>query len=142
MKNPIHPCLWFNGNAKEAATFYCSVFANSKITTDTAMVVNFELNGRKFMGLNGGPQFSFNEAVSFVIECDTQEEIDHYWNRLSADGGQESRCGWLKDRFGVSWQVIPAQLGQLMSIHPDKSKRVMEALMKMQKLDIATLENA
>ncbi len=142
MKNPIYPCLWFNGNAKEAATFYCSVFDNGKITTDTAMVVNFELNGRKFMGLNGGPQYTFNESVSFVIECDTQEEINHYWNSLTADGGQESRCGWLKDRFGVSWQVIPVQLGQLMTINPDKSKRVMEALMKMNKLDIVTLENA
>jgi predicted 3-demethylubiquinone-9 3-methyltransferase (glyoxalase superfamily) len=93
MTNQIYPCLWFDGQAKAAAEFYCSVFKNSKITTDTPMVVNFELNGKKFMGLNGGPVFKFNEAVSMVVECETQEEIDNYWNKLTADGGQESQCG-------------------------------------------------
>lgn len=140
MKNPIYPCLWFDGNAKEAAEFYCSIFKNSKITADTPLVVNFDLNGRKFMGLNGGPQFKFNESVSFVIECETQEEIDHYWNNLTK-GGQESMCGWLKDKYGVSWQVIPSILGQLMS-DPAKSQRVVQAFLKMKKFDIATLQNA
>jgi predicted 3-demethylubiquinone-9 3-methyltransferase (glyoxalase superfamily) len=140
MKNPIYPCLWFNGNAKEAADFYCSVFPNAKITVDTPMVVNFEINGRKFMGLNGGPNFKFNEAVSFVIECANQKEIDHYWDALTKDG-EESMCGWLKDKYGVSWQVIPANIGEIMS-HPEHGERSMQALLKMRKLDIATLENA
>jgi predicted 3-demethylubiquinone-9 3-methyltransferase (glyoxalase superfamily) len=141
MKNPIYPCLWFDGQAKAAAEFYCTVFKNSKITTDTPMVVNFDLNGRKFMGLNGGPHFKFNEAVSFVVECDTQEEIDHYWNKLTSDGGMESQCGWLKDRYGVSWQIIPAVIGELMS-DPAKGQRVMQEVMKMKKLDIAKMMNA
>ena len=97
MTNQIYPCLWFDGQAKAAAEFYCSIFENSKITTDTPMVVLFELNGKKFMGLNGGPQFKFNEAISFVVDCETQEEIDYYWGALSA-GGSESKCGWLDDK--------------------------------------------
>ena len=278
MNNNIHPCLWYDGNAKAAADFYCSLFPGSKITADTPMVVNFELNGQKFMGLNGGPmfkpnpsvsffitnesddeinelwkqlseggkvmmaldkydwsekygfvqdqfglawqimkgkfsdvnqkitpsflfvgnnfgkaeaavkfyaevfpqssingillyqenegpaagtvkhsqftldkkvfmamdgfgphEFAFNEAISFVVECKDQQEIDYYWNTLTADGGQESQCGWLKDKFGVSWQIIPAILGKLMS-NPATSQKVMAAFMKMKKFDIATLE--
>lgn len=279
MTNQIHPCLWFDGKAKEAAELYCSVIKNSKITTDTPMVVMFELNGKKIMGLNGGPMFkinpsislfiladtidetneiwnklekdsmkvlmpidkypwserygwlqdkfgmtwqimvadsgdaglkitpsmlftgkqfgraeeavkfyssvfnnsstdvmllypegdanagkvmfsefkldkypiiamdgpgeheySFNEGVSFVVNCDTQEEIDHYWNKLT-EGGEESMCGWLRDKFGVSWQIVPAMIGKLMA-DPEKGKRVMQEILKMKKLDIKTLENA
>lgn len=140
MNNPISVCLWFDGQAKEAATFYCSVFKNSRITADTPMVVTFELNGRKFMGLNGGPAFKFNEAISLVVECNTQDEIDYYWNHLSA-GGQESQCGWLKDQYGVSWQIVPAMLGQLMS-DPTKAERVTKALLQMKKLDIEKLVQA
>jgi predicted 3-demethylubiquinone-9 3-methyltransferase (glyoxalase superfamily) len=141
MKNEIYPCLWFNNQAKAAAEFYCTIFPNSKVTLETPMVVNFELNGKKFMGLNGGPHFKFNEAVSFVIPCENQQEIDHYWNKLIADGGQESQCGWLKDKFGLSWQVVPTILGELMS-HPEKGHRVAQAFMKMKKFDIETLKNA
>ncbi len=141
MKNPIYPCLWFDGKAQEAANFYCSVFENSKIISDNQMVVAFELNGKKFIGLNGGPHFKFNEAVSFVIECEDQEEIDYYWNTLTANGGSESMCGWLKDKYGVSWQVVPAILPELMS-DPEKAPRVMEAFMKMKKFDIKTLMEA
>lgn len=137
----MYPCLWFDGKAKEAATFYCSVFKDSKILSENPMVVMFELNGQKFMGLNGGPMFTFNEAVSYVVECANQEEIDHYWTSLTADGGEESMCGWLKDKYGFSWQIVPAVLGKLMS-DPEKGQRVMQALMKMKKLDLATLTNA
>lgn len=143
MVNPLYPCLWFDGNAKEAAEFYCSVFKNSKITVATPMVVNFELNGRKFMGLNGGPMFNFTEAVSFVIDCADQAEVDHYWNTLTADGGQESMCGWLKDKYGLSWQVVPVELGELMGKgDPKKANAMMQALLKMKKLDIAVLKAA
>jgi predicted 3-demethylubiquinone-9 3-methyltransferase (glyoxalase superfamily) len=141
MNNQIFPCMWFDGNAKSAAEFYCSVFKNSKITDENPMVVMFELNGKKVMGLNGGPQFKFNEAVSFVVNCDTQEEIDYYWEKLTGDGGQESMCGWLKDKFGFSWQIVPSMLAQLMS-DPSKGQRVMQALMGMRKLDIDKLKNA
>jgi predicted 3-demethylubiquinone-9 3-methyltransferase (glyoxalase superfamily) len=141
MSHTMYPCLWFEGQAKAAATYYCSIFKNATIVDENPMVVIFELNGSKFMALNGGPQFNFTEAISFVIPCDTQVEIDHYWNSLTADGGQESRCGWLKDKFGVSWQIVPAHLGKLMA-DTEKGARVMQALMKMDKLDIATLENA
>lgn len=141
MTNQLYPCLWFDGNARAAADFYCSIFPNAKIIVDTGMVVNFELNGQFFMGLNGGDNFKFNEAISFVIPCKDQAEIDHYWNNLTADGGAESQCGWCKDKFGVSWQVIPANLGTLMS-DPEKGPRVMQAFMKMKKFDIATLMNA
>ncbi|HET7819150.1 MAG TPA: VOC family protein [Bacteroidia bacterium] len=140
MNSTIYPCLWFDGKAQEAAKFYCSVFKNSKITIDTPMVVNFELNGKKFMGLNGGPNFKFNEAISFVIDCETQEEIDYYWSKLS-EGGSEQQCGWLKDKYGVSWQVVPTILGKLMS-NPEKSGRVIQAFMKMKKFDIEKLMNA
>lgn len=140
MTNQLYPCLWFDGQAKAAAEFYCSVFKNSKITTDTPMVVNFELNGQKFMGLNGGPHFKFNEAVSFVVNCENQEEIDYYWNKLT-EGGQESQCGWLKDKFGLSWQIVPSILGKLMT-DPEKAPRVMQAFMQMKKFDIEKLMNA
>lgn len=140
MKNPIYPCLWFDGQAQEAAKFYCSVFKDSKITADNGMVVTFEVKGNKFMCLNGGPMFKFNEAVSFVVDCETQDEIDYYWNKLTADGGEESQCGWLKDKFGVSWQIVPTVLPKLLS-NPEKSQAVMQAFMQMKKFDIATLEN-
>ena len=141
MTNQIYPCLWFDGQAQAAAKFYCSVFKNSKITEDNQMVVSFELNGKKFMALNGGPQYKFNEAVSLVVDCETQQEIDHYWKSLTADGGSEGNCGWLKDKFGVSWQVVPTVLKKLLS-NPDKAQSVMQAYMKMKKFDIKTLENA
>ncbi len=140
MTHPIYPCLWFDGQAKAAAEFYCSVFTNSKILADNPIVVTFELNGTKFMGLNGGPQFKFDEAVSFVVNCDTQEEIDYYWEKLTA-GGQESMCGWLKDKFGVSWQIVPAKLAELMG-DPARAERVTKAFMNMRKLDIEALMNA
>lgn len=141
MTNSIFPCLWFDGQAKEAATFYCSVFKNSKIISENPVVVMFEINGTKFMGLNGGPNFKFTEAVSFVVNCETQAEIDHHWDKLTAAGGQESMCGWLKDKFGVSWQIVPTILGELMS-DPKRAERVTQAFMKMKKLDIETLKQA
>ncbi len=141
MTKPIVTCLWFDGQAKAAAEFYCTVFKDSKITSMSPMVVTFELNGTKFMGLNGGPQFKFDEAISFVVNCDTQEEIDYYWEKLTAEGGQESMCGWLKDKFGVSWQIVPANIAQLMS-NPAKAERVTKAFMNMRKLDIEALKNA
>lgn len=141
MKRQIYPCLWFDGQAKEAAQFYCSIFENSKITADNEMVVTFELNGKQYMGLNGGPEFKFNEAISFVIDCESQEEIDYYWSKLTADGGSEGKCGWLKDKFGVSWQVVPTILPKLLS-DPEKAQRVVQAFMKMKKFDIKALENA
>jgi len=141
MTHEIYPCLWFDGNAQEAAKYYCTVFKNAKITADNPMVVMFEIDGKKFMCLNGGPHFKFNEAVSFVVNCDTQEEIDYYWNTLTANGGAESQCGWLKDKFGLSWQIVPTILPKLMS-DPSRAQNVMQAFMKMKKFDIKTLENA
>lgn len=141
MIKSIYPCLWFDGQAKAAAEFYCSVFKNSKILTDTPMVVTFELNGQKYMGLNGGPHFKFNEAVSLVVSCETQEEIDYYWEKLTSGGGQESRCGWLKDKFGFSWQIVPSILDQVMA-DPAKAKRAMDAIMTMNKLDLEKIKNA
>jgi predicted 3-demethylubiquinone-9 3-methyltransferase (glyoxalase superfamily) len=133
--------LWFDGQAQAAAAFYCSIFPNSKIINDSGVVVNFELNGQPYMGLNGGDLFKFNEAVSFVINCKDQEEINYYWNKLTTDGGSEGNCGWCKDKYGLSWQVVPAILGELMS-DPDKGQRVVQAFLKMKKFDIETLENA
>ena len=141
MTNQIYPCLWFDGQAKAAAEFYCSIFNNSKITEENPMVVRWELNGQQFMGLNGGPQFKFNEAVSFTIECESQEEIDHYWNNLISNGGSESQCGWCKDKYGVSWQVVPKILSKLMA-DPEKGKRVVAAFMQMKKFDIQSLLKA
>lgn len=140
MKHNIHPCLWFDGQAKEAADFYCSIFPNSKIISTSPMVTNFEIDGAQFLALNGGPQFKFNESISFMIGCDTQEEIDYFWEKLSYVPEAE-QCGWLKDKFGVSWQVIPNILSDLME-DPEKADRVVAAFMKMKKFDIEALKNA
>ena len=140
MIKPLYPCLWYDGNAKEAADYYCSIFKSSKITSENPMVVTFELNGFKFMGLNGGPHYKFSPATSFVVECDTQEEIDYYWEKLG-EGGSYSKCGWLDDKFGMLWQIVPSVLSKLMS-DPEKAPRVIEAFMQMSKFDIAALENA
>ncbi len=140
MTKEIYPCLWFDGKAKEAADYYCTIFKNSKITSENPMVVSFELNGKKFMGLNGGPMYKFSPATSFVIECDTQEEIDHYWEKLGKDGVY-NQCGWLDDRFGVSWQVVPTILSKLMS-DPLRQDKVVQAFLKMKKFNIEELMNA
>ena len=137
MTQQIYPCLWFDGKAREAAEFYCNIFENSSIISDNGLVVIFQLNGAKFMGLNGGPMFKFSEALSLVIDCETQEEIDFYWNRLT-EGGEESMCGWLKDRYGVSWQVVPFNLITLLS-DPTHAKSVEKALLQMRKIDIEKL---
>lgn len=140
MTNQLYPCLWFDGQAKAAAEFYCSIFPNSKISSENPMVVRWEINGHPFMGLNGGPHYKFSPANSYVVECDTQEEIDHYWNKLG-EGGIHNQCGWLDDKFGVSWQIVPSILGKLMS-DPERSQRVMAAFMQMKKFDIEKLVNA
>jgi predicted 3-demethylubiquinone-9 3-methyltransferase (glyoxalase superfamily) len=154
MQGRITPNLWFDTNAEEAATFYVSVFENSRVTSIThyteagpreagmVLTVEFELNGQRFVGINGGPHFTFDEAISFEIDCETQEELDYYWERLS-DGGEEGQCGWLKDRFGVSWQVVPAGMAELFA-DPDRQRatRAMEAMLKLRKLDLAALEAA
>lgn len=154
----IIPFLWFDGNAEEAANFYTSIFKNAKIGSisrysedgakvagrpkGSAMVVTFQLNGQEFMALNGGPQFKFTEAISFMVNCETQPEVDEVWEKLS-QGGKKGRCGWLKDRFGVSWQVVPTALARLMSSRdPQRSGRVMQALMKMDKIIISDLQRA
>jgi len=151
----ITPFLWFDHQAEAAAQFYTSIFKNSKILhvsrygdagpgpKGSVMVVNFQLAGQEFTALNGGPRFTFSEAFSFVVNCENQNEIDEYWSKLTADGGQESMCGWLKDKFGFSWQIVPTELGKLMSAKdPQTASRVMEALLKMRKLDIAKLKAA
>lgn len=140
MSKPIYTCLWFDGQAKAAAEFYCSIFKDSKILSENPMVVMFELNGTKFMGLNGGPKYKFTPATSFVIDCDSQAEIDHYWEKLG-DGGTYSQCGWLDDKYGISWQIVPSILGSLMA-DPNKSPRVIDAFLKMTKFNIETLLNA
>lgn len=150
----ITPCLWFNDNAEEAMKFYTSVFKKSKkgkisrygkgapMPEGTALTVTFQLEGQEFLGLNGGPLFKFSEAISFVVHCKTQKEIDYYWEELSK-GGAKVECGWLKDKFGLSWQIVPTILSELMtSKDPKKSSRVMQALLKMKKLDIKTLKEA
>lgn len=141
MTKQIYPCLWFDGQANAAADYYCAVFKDGKIISENPMVVIFEINGTKFMGLNGGPQYKLTESVSFVVDCETQEEIDYYWEKLTADGGQEGMCGWLKDKFGVSWQIVPSILGSLMS-DPEKGQRVMQAFLQMNKFDIEKLKQA
>ena len=151
----ITPFLWFDNNAEEAAQFYTSVFKNSRILSvsrygdagpgpkGSVMVVSFQLEGQQFTALNGGPLFKFSEAFSFVVSCENQQEIDYYWNKLTSGGGQESQCGWLKDKFGFSWQIVPTALGKLMTDKdPKKANRVMQALLQMKKLDLATLEQA
>jgi predicted 3-demethylubiquinone-9 3-methyltransferase (glyoxalase superfamily) len=150
----ITPFLWFDTQAEEAAKFYTSIFPNSKIVTlarygeagpgprGSVMTVVFELDGQRMIALNGGPQFKFTEAISLSVDCKTQEEVDHYWTKLS-QGGQESQCGWLKDRYGLSWQINPTILGELLADpDPKKAKRVMEAMLKMKKIDIAALKAA
>jgi predicted 3-demethylubiquinone-9 3-methyltransferase (glyoxalase superfamily) len=138
----ITPFLWFDNQAEEAAKFYGSIFKNSKIINSSPMVTVFELEGQKFMGLNGGPNFKFTEAVSFFVNCESQEEVDYFWGKL-CDGGQESQCGWLKDKFGLSWQIIPDTLMKLMGDpDPVKSQRVMNAMLKMKKIDVAKLQEA
>ncbi len=159
IKDKIAPCLWFDTQAEEAAKFYVSVFKSGKLgrishypnegqdvhqqPAGRVLVVEFELDGQQFLGLNGGPQFKFTEAVSFIIACDTQQEIDYYWEKLTAEGGQPSQCGWLKDKYGLSWQVAPSKIGDWLT-DPDKRKsaRVFAAVMPMEKIDLATLEKA
>ena len=137
MKNPIYPCLWFEDQAQEAARFYCSVFENSRIISENDIVVMFEINGNLFMALNDGTKFQFNESVSFVVNCDSQQEIDHYWEKLT-EGGEESMCGWLKDKYGVSWQIVPSILPELMN-DPERSKKVIQAFLQMRKFNIEAL---
>lgn len=157
-KQQITPCLWFDKNAEEAVNFYIAVFRNSKITAivrfgnagqevhggapGAVLAIDFELDGQKFSCLNGGPHFKFSEAVSFQVPCETQEEIDYYWSALSK-GGSESDCGWLKDKFGLSWQVFPGRLLEMLR-DPDREKadRAMSAMLKMSKIDLATIERA
>ena len=151
----ITPFLWFDNQAEEAANFYVSVFKNSKILSVTrygdtgpgpkgsVMVASFELDGQKFNALNGGPIFNFTEAISLVVNCESQAEVDHFWEKLTADGGQEVQCGWLKDKYGLSWQIVPTILVELLQDQdPDKTQRVMKAMMKMVKMDIDTLKRA
>jgi predicted 3-demethylubiquinone-9 3-methyltransferase (glyoxalase superfamily) len=152
--NKITPFLWFDMQAEEAMNFYTSIFKNSKIVNvsrygegapvpaGTVMTATFELNGQTFIALNGGPQYKFTEAISLYVDCETQAEVDELWEKLCA-GGEEGQCGWLKDKFGLSWQIIPKALGQLMSDpDPAKARRVMEAMFKMRKIDIETLRQA
>lgn len=147
--NKITPFLWFDGKAEDAMNFYASVFKNSKIEQvnrsgkdGPVFSVSFELEGQKFIGLNAGPQFKFNEAVSFFINCESQEEVDYYWNKLT-EGGAEQPCGWLKDKFGLSWQVVPSALGRLLGDKdPVKANNVMQAMMKMKKIIVKDLEAA
>ncbi|HWG56739.1 MAG TPA: VOC family protein [Gaiellaceae bacterium] len=151
---PIVPNLWFDNEAEEAAEFYVSIFPNSRIVSKalypegspgeagTVMTVEWELDGNRFVGINGGPQFTFSEAVSFMIECDSQEEIDFYWERLT-DGGRESMCGWLVDRFGLSWQVVPKGMDELFANpDPEPARRAMQAMLGMRKLDVEALRRA
>lgn len=145
----ITPFLWFDGNAEEAVDFYLSTFGNSKKTSSLpgpggkALTVAFQINGQDFVALNGGPMFKFTEAISFVLTCETQEEIDDLWEKLTANGGQESMCGWLKDKYGLSWQIVPPALSKLLGDKDAvKAGRVMQAMMKMKKIIIADLENA
>jgi predicted 3-demethylubiquinone-9 3-methyltransferase (glyoxalase superfamily) len=156
MTNQITTCLWFDNQAEEAANFYTSIFKNSKIESvsrygkegfeihgqkeGTVMTIGFQINGHSFMALNGGPVFKFTEAISFQVFCETQEEIDYYWNKLT-DGGHESQCGWLKDKFGLSWQIIPAILSKLLS-DPARTGRVTQAFLQMKKFDIEKLMQA
>jgi len=145
----ITPFLWFDTQAEEAMNFYVSLFRNSRVIAISrgpdgrAFSVSFELEGQEFMGLNAGPEFKFNESISMYVDCEDQAEVDAYWNALTADGGEESMCGWLKDRYGLSWQIIPRQLGELMGDpDPEKSTRVRDAMLRMQKIIIADLQKA
>jgi len=150
----ITPFLWFDNNAEEAMNFYVSIFKNSKVISvarygdagpgpkGSVMTANFQLDGQEFVALNGGPHFKFTEAISFVVNCETQQEVDEFWEKLSA-GGEESRCGWLKDKYGLSWQIVPTILPRLLQDKdPVKAKRVMEAMLQMNKIDIKKLKQA
>lgn len=153
--NKLATCLWFNTQAEEAAKFYTTVFKNAQITdivrntedspsgkAGTVLTVGFTLDGQQYLALNGGPQFTFTEAISLIVNCDSQEEIDYYWDKLT-EGGRETACGWLKDKYGLSWQIVPRVLPKLLQDkNKAKAQRVMQALMKMKKLDIAALEQA
>jgi len=154
MKQKISPNLWFDGNAEEAAEFYASVFDDSCVVNTTrhpegspgeagtVMTVEFELGGQRFVGINGGPQFKFDEAVSFEIHCEDQAEVDYFWEKLTA-GGEESQCGWLRDRYGLSWQVVPTGMDEVFSDpDPERAQRAMQAMLKMSKLDIGELRRA
>ncbi|RAJ66647.1 putative 3-demethylubiquinone-9 3-methyltransferase (glyoxalase superfamily) [Streptomyces sp. Amel2xB2] len=148
-------CLWFDGQAEEAAQYYTSVFKNSRLgrvarytgagpgPAGTVVTVEFEINGQRFVGLNGGPEFTFSEAISFQIDCAGQDEVDYYWDRLTEEGGQEVACGWVKDKYGVSWQVVPTELTDMVTDpDPEKARRATEAMLSMKKLDIAELRRA
>ena len=150
----LTPCLWFDTEAEEAANFYTSVFPSSRIVgvshfgkagprpEGMVMTVDFELDGQPFVALNGGPEFTFNEAISFQVSCETQDEVDEFWSRLS-EGGEEGPCGWLKDRYAVSWQIVPTRLMELISDpDPERSQRAMTAMLGMKKIDVAALEQA
>jgi len=150
----ITPFLWFNGQAEEAANFYVSIFKNSKVLSvtrygdagpgpkGTAMIATFKLDGQRFHALNGGPQFQFSPAISFVVNCESQQEVDHFWEKLS-EGGEPRQCGWLQDKYGISWQIVPSALPEMMKDKdPEKSKRVMQAMLQMTKIDIAGLRRA
>lgn len=138
----ITPFLWFNDNAKEAAEFYVSVFKNSKINDSNPMMTSFVLDGQNFIALNGGPQYKFTEAISMFVNCENQDEVDYYWEKLSAHKENE-QCGWCKDKYGLSWQIVPKQLGELMGDpDPIKSKRVMDAMLAMKKIIISDLQMA
>lgn len=144
----ITPFLWFDGNAEEAINFYMSVFKNSKLLSesrngDKFFTGTFELNGQQFMALNGGPMFKFTEAISLFVDCKDQEEVDYYWNALTADGGEESMCGWLKDKYGLSWQIVPSVLGKVLSdTDRQKAGRAMQAMLQMKKIIVKDLEDA
>ncbi|HEX8649133.1 MAG TPA: VOC family protein [Thermoleophilaceae bacterium] len=155
IQQKLVPNLWFDTEAEEAAEFYCSIFPNSRILgssrytedspgeTGTVMTVEWEIEGTRFVGINGGPLFKFNEAVSFMISCEDQDEIDYYWEKLIAGGGEEGPCGWLKDRFGLSWQVTPKGMDELFGHpDPDRANRAMKAMLKMKKLDVEELRRA
>lgn len=139
----ITPYLWFDQQAKEAATFYCSLFDHSRIISDSGMVVEFELAGLTFIALNGGPRFKFTEAVSFMVTCQDQDEVDHFWYKLTADGGEESRCSWCKDKFGLWWQIVPVRFFEMMKTGtPEQRQKVMDAMLSMKKMVIEDFEKA
>jgi predicted 3-demethylubiquinone-9 3-methyltransferase (glyoxalase superfamily) len=155
MQQKITPSLWFDTEAEEAADFYTSVFKDSRIVTKThytegapreagmVMTVEWELNGQRFVGINGGPQFKFDEAVSFQINCEDQDEVDYYWEKLIEGGGSEGQCGWLKDKFGLSWQVVPTGMEEVFADpDPERAERAMKAMLQMRKLDVAELRRA
>jgi predicted 3-demethylubiquinone-9 3-methyltransferase (glyoxalase superfamily) len=142
-RQKIRPCLWFNKEGKEAADFYCRLFPNSGITAHNQLVVDFTLDGQEFMALNGGPQYTFTEAISLLVHCDHQPEIDFLWENLTARGGRGSQCGWCQDRYGLWWQLVPRRFIELAQSHkPENIKKMFAAMMTMRKLDISELELA